>query len=211
MEEGPPKNLAETIRRHFEHLGGVDLPEIARGPMREPPSFESEIILRPTNLHWLEGAEERHDLCAHSSVEFCIDGRELISRVAGDWTVSAAALHLLRTLTRPHHLNGHPGQQLFPCCGNGLFEGEDGEVIVVGCNSGVDFEVCVEKDGTDIIITSPDGVEYIVGAKEWRSAVCQFSDAVWQFYASSVPKEPGEDGPAFELFTAEWQRRRSLA
>jgi hypothetical protein len=84
-------------------------------------------------------------------------------------------------------------------------------VVIVGCNSGIDFEVEVEKGGSDIFITSSDNIEYVVGAKEWRIAVCQFSDAVWQFYASSAPKEPGDDAAAFQLFMTEWQRRRSLA
>jgi len=33
-------NLAETIRRRFKPLGGVDLPETPREPMREPINFE---------------------------------------------------------------------------------------------------------------------------------------------------------------------------
>lgn len=33
-------NLAEQIRARFAPLGGVDLPEIEREPMREPPTFE---------------------------------------------------------------------------------------------------------------------------------------------------------------------------
>jgi len=42
-EERPAKgktNLAEQIRARFARLGGVDLPEIEREPMREPPTFE---------------------------------------------------------------------------------------------------------------------------------------------------------------------------
>jgi plasmid stability protein len=35
----PPKNLAAAIRARFAPLGGVDLPEIRREPMREPPDF----------------------------------------------------------------------------------------------------------------------------------------------------------------------------
>jgi antitoxin FitA len=34
------ENLAETIRRRFAPFGGVDLPEIPRGQMREPPHFD---------------------------------------------------------------------------------------------------------------------------------------------------------------------------
>ena len=32
-------NLAEAIRKRFEPLGGVELPEIEREPGRQPPDF----------------------------------------------------------------------------------------------------------------------------------------------------------------------------
>jgi plasmid stability protein len=40
-QQAPPSgNLAETIRARFAPLGGFDMPEVPRGAMREPPSFE---------------------------------------------------------------------------------------------------------------------------------------------------------------------------
>jgi plasmid stability protein len=35
-----PANLAKAIRARFAPLGGVELPEVPREPMREPPSFD---------------------------------------------------------------------------------------------------------------------------------------------------------------------------
>jgi hypothetical protein len=35
----PQTNLYDSMRKHLEVVGGVDLPEIPRGPMREPPNF----------------------------------------------------------------------------------------------------------------------------------------------------------------------------
>jgi plasmid stability protein len=35
-----PENLGERIHQRFAALGGVELPEIQREPMREPPDFE---------------------------------------------------------------------------------------------------------------------------------------------------------------------------
>lgn len=32
-------NLAESIRRRFAPFGGVELPDLLREPMREPPKF----------------------------------------------------------------------------------------------------------------------------------------------------------------------------
>jgi plasmid stability protein len=35
----PPANLAAAIRARFAPLGGVELPEIPREPMRDPPDL----------------------------------------------------------------------------------------------------------------------------------------------------------------------------
>jgi plasmid stability protein len=36
----PELNLVESIRRIVEPLGGINLPDIPRGPMRPPPTFD---------------------------------------------------------------------------------------------------------------------------------------------------------------------------
>jgi antitoxin FitA len=36
----PEPNLVESIRRIVDPLGGIELPEIPRSPMRPPPSFD---------------------------------------------------------------------------------------------------------------------------------------------------------------------------
>ena len=149
------------------------------------------IILRPTDLHWIDGSvDDPSDLCAHSGVDFQIDGDVLVRD--GDWTVSAAALYLLRTLSGPRTKAHGTGSQLFPCCGNGIFEveGQD-DVLIVGCNSGIDFEVV--QDGDDVLLTSEAGRQHRVSALDWRAAVCGFSDAVQAFYASSSPKLPADE------------------
>lgn len=38
-EAAPPANLAAAIRARFAPLGGVELPEMPREGMREPPDF----------------------------------------------------------------------------------------------------------------------------------------------------------------------------
>jgi plasmid stability protein len=40
QERPPTTNLAAAIRARFAPLGGVDLPEVPREPIREPPDFE---------------------------------------------------------------------------------------------------------------------------------------------------------------------------
>ena len=39
QEPARPANLAASIRARFFSLGGVDLSEVPRDPMREPPDF----------------------------------------------------------------------------------------------------------------------------------------------------------------------------
>ena len=39
QEARRPTNLAAAIHARFALLGGVDLPEVPREPMREPPDF----------------------------------------------------------------------------------------------------------------------------------------------------------------------------
>ena len=38
-EKAQERNLAESIRRRFAALGGVELPEVVREPIRRPPHF----------------------------------------------------------------------------------------------------------------------------------------------------------------------------
>jgi hypothetical protein len=171
------------------------------------------IILRPTNLHWIDGSlDDPADLCAHSPVEFRIGDGTLIAPSDGDWTVSAAAVYLLRTLSRQHTKPQPVAEHLFPCCGNGIFEveGQD-DVQIVGCNSGINFEVLRVDD--EVIVTAQDGTRYRVGLSDWKNAVCDFSDSVRAFYSASSAKEPEDawEERSFRKFLSEWSRRRSLA
>jgi plasmid stability protein len=37
---GPERNLADSIRRRFAPLGGINLPSLPRDPNRPPPNFD---------------------------------------------------------------------------------------------------------------------------------------------------------------------------
>ena len=39
VQDQPPRNLADAIIERFSPLGGVDLPPVAREPVREAPAF----------------------------------------------------------------------------------------------------------------------------------------------------------------------------
>ena len=167
------------------------------------------IVLRPTNLHWIDGSLDfAADLCAHSAVDFRIAGSVLVKPSDGDWTVSAAALYLLRTLSQPHTKKQPITEFLFPHCGS-ILEGQgQDDVHIFGCNSGIDFEVRRVND--EVIVTAPEGTQFCVAFSEWRGAVRDFSDSVQAFYSASSPKEPADDleRRSFHKFLAEWSRRR---
>ena len=40
IDETPPLNLAESIRRRFASVNGVELPEVPRDVSRDPPRFD---------------------------------------------------------------------------------------------------------------------------------------------------------------------------
>jgi len=171
------------------------------------------VTLRPTDLHWLKrGTDDPQDLCAHSPVEFRVAGQSIVEPSDGDWSVNAAALYLLRTLSRPHTKDSPVGDHLFPCCGFTLLDldGQD-DVLIQGCLSGVDVQVARVRD--QIALTAQDGRQHVLAFSEWRRAVCTFSDAVRSFYARSQPREPfdEEERKGFRKMMQEWDRRRSLA
>ena len=169
------------------------------------------LVLRPTNLHWLKpDAPDPADLCVHSPVEFRIGTHQLVQPDAGDWTVSAAALYLLRTLERPHTKATPVGDHLFPCCGFTMYDiAGEADVVIVGCPSGIDLEVSRLRE--EVVIASTEGTRHHVDFTSWRTAVCEFSDSVRAFYRQSPPRRPAnaEDENGFRKFMAEWNRRRN--
>lgn len=39
-QPAPASDLAEAIQRRFQRFGGVEVPDVPREPLREPPTFE---------------------------------------------------------------------------------------------------------------------------------------------------------------------------
>lgn len=171
--------------------------------------FCMKIILEPTNLHWIKGkADDPNDLCAHGNVLFQINDDMLLSEEAGEWTVSASALYLLRTLSRNHTSDSRVGEHLFPCCGHALYDIGAPDVLIIGCSIGRDFEIRHIED--EVQLQSNHYKSYLVDKLQWKHAVCSFSDKVRAFYETSSPKKTadGEDKKGFDLFMQEWERRR---
>ncbi len=86
----------------------------------------------------------------------------------------------------------------------------EADVAIMGCPSGVDFEVSHDMSGQGVVIQANDDRAWRAGWPEWRAAVFGFADEVSAFYAASSPKQPydGEDTKGFHKFEAEWKRRR---
>lgn len=169
------------------------------------------VTLRPLRLHWIQGAlDDPNDLCAHGGVEFQIGDEVLIDAGGKDFTVSAAALYLLRTLSVSHTSTTPVGDHLFPCCGFAMWDiAENEDVTLCGCPNGEDFEVLHQTGRDTIIILASNRRAWEIELSDWRTAVLGFADAVSSFYSSCSPKRVCDDDRAgFSKFCAEWARRR---
>ena len=169
------------------------------------------ITLRTDRLHWISdnGVDDPADLCAHSPVTCEINGEILASPDDGDWTVSASAIFLLRALERDHTKKSMVGDHIFPCCGHGIYDVGESEVVICGCPSGIDFEIRHRHEIFEI--TTDDGRRIEVPEREWEDAVVRYSDQVMSFYERSKPKVPSdaEERKGFAAMMTEWNRLRS--
>jgi hypothetical protein len=175
-----------------------------------PLSSGPPVSIRCVGLSWITGVtDDPNDLCAHGRVEVRV-GKDLLVAPSDDQsvTVSAAALYLMRTLQKDHTSASRVGDQLFPCCGSGMWDvAEDTDVVITGCPNGIDMDVV--HAGGDVILRTPDAREWRVALNDWKSAVFEFADQVSGFFAASSVKAPsGDDAPGFRKFLAEWIRRR---
>lgn len=163
------------------------------------------LTLSLLEAHWIDSQKPGDDQCAHGTVLLSVAGHELVTPLDGELTVSAAALHLLRTLEHDHipgsavSVGGH----LFPCCGfNVWVASERFPVVVVGCPSGVDFELIHRSGGVSL---RNKGTELFVPDSEWRNAVVSFAESVLAFYQREAPRSPIEVEEDMVGWQAFWQ------
>jgi len=150
------------------------------------PVTQSVIVLsiKPHNLHWLSVEALQNDLCAHGGVMIERGNRALMDQRNEEWALSAAALMLLRTLNEERTADHRVGEQLFPHCGHVMYaQGDSDDVLIIGCPSGLDFEVR-HRDG-QVEIELPDQPPVGMSPAEWRAAALWFSEAITAFYAAS--------------------------
>lgn len=164
------------------------------------------------DLQWIRDGDRADDLCAHGIVTVRI-GDHFIGEPEGEsLSVSAAALHLLRTLTRNHTKSDPVAEHLIPCCGHFMIplgEGHEDDVLIIGCNHGLDWEVM--HAGKDVILTAGE-ISVTMSLTNWADVLCTFSDTVEALYERSAPKRPTiDDAAGYMAFRHEWARRRRAA
>ena len=145
--------------------------------------------------HWIKDeGDDPNDQCAHGYVEFSVNGETLVDVDDGEWTVSAAALFLLRTATQNHSPNDSvaEGNFLIPCCGFNIWPSEKSKFpfFIPGCNIGIDPKI--EHIDREVHITLDDR-SVSVPELEWIRAVVSFAEQVEAFYSSSEKKVELED------------------
>ncbi len=161
--------------------------------------------------HWIKGVkDDPEDQCAHGYIKFTIDDL-VISNTEEDWTVSAAALFLLRSVTCNHSEKSRVAESnyLIPCCGFNPFKYEgEFSLILMGCNNGLDPEI-VHENGK--VLISFNGKTRSIYKTEWAEAVVRFANQVVKFYESCSPKIPLEDKydkEGWHLFWSEFSERK---
>lgn len=76
-------------------------------------NFDIKIL----DLHWIKNIDDPTDLCAHGYVFVKIGDEVVADRDSLDFTVSATALYLMRTLKNNYKKDDY-ASQLLPCCGH---------------------------------------------------------------------------------------------
>lgn len=160
-----------------------------------------------SNLHWLEGVDEKEDLCLHGDAVVWIGGERLEYQEA---TVSATALYLLKSLSEDHIIN--QSIQMLPCCGFTMFANDSlSAVEISGCPNGVDWSTIHGEDC--VLIVTESGNKTTIPMDEYRKTVFAFADEIEAFYRNSAAKTlPRDkfDRNGYLAFWNEWRARRSM-
>jgi hypothetical protein len=169
---------------------------------------EEGFQLQLISLNWLKHFDDPEDLCAHGKVYLKIGEEVLMDESSGDdWTVSAAGLHLMRTVSQ----NYKPDDliaQLVPCCGFSMIAAAEREVQIIGCNVGFDWTIFHKADRVHHVTLQ--GTEATITLSDYKEQVKRFVDFVDQFYKSSLPKTFPKDDRAREGYNAFWAEWKYL-
>ncbi len=168
------------------------------------------------NIHWLDFIDDPDDRCAHGKIRVTIDD-EIVADNTSDlndwWTLSAMALHLLRTLGTDHTKDSPVAACLVPGEGHHIDHHENNPVVhietaypmVAGRNW------WVTHADNNVWLETETGNSISIPFDEYKQQVLSFVDKVEAFYKSSKPKNSPNnkyDRDAYNKFWAEWTSNR---
>lgn len=162
--------------------------------------FKLEIL----DKYWLPGQPEETDLCVHGNVRICIGNAVL----EDDVSLSASALHLLRSVTQDHVPDEFA--KLFPTDGFCWTPDGQGSIYLGGCPNG-GFDGCVTHEGDVVCIALENLPPVRIPSEEYRAEVLGFADKVEDFFRQSKSKRVSDelDKLWYPLFWDEWRCRRA--
>ncbi|EMY14928.1 hypothetical protein LEP1GSC043_0104 [Leptospira weilii str. Ecochallenge] len=159
-----------------------------------------------SDLHWLPQDDQADDLCAHDTVNVCIDNETISDVPNKEWTLSCAGLYLLRSLEHDYH-PGDYGSQLIPCCSFDFIPQENWQfpVLMLGCSNGIEWHIKHERNA--VTHTTLNGNSSTLALHEWISLVLTLTNQVEEFYRLSGPKKTisKELEEGYSRFWSEWK------
>ena len=162
--------------------------------------FKLEIL----DKYWLPGMPEEEDLCLHGEVRVHIGDAVLEDEVC----LSAAALHLLRSITEDHEPDCLA--KLFPTDGFCWTPDGEGSIYLGGCpNGGIDGRVMHAGDMVSIALEDLQPVQ--LPLEIYRKQVFAFADEVEMAFRQSMAKVVTAelDKLWYPCFWKEWRWRRA--
>lgn len=169
-------------------------------------NFEIEIL----DLHWIDNEDNPNDLCAHGHVFVKIGNEVIADKDSPAFTVSSTALYLMRTIQENYKKDDY-ASQLLPCCGHFFMADSDDHVSIIGCGSGIDWEI-LHVPNNKVKHISESGQEITIDKEEYKKKVFDFADEVEQFYkisSSKVIPEDDFDKNGYLTFWKEWKILRA--
>ena len=168
-------------------------------------------------IHWLENHDDPNDRCAHGKVKVKIN-EEIVANNTDDpddwWTLSAMALHLLRTLDSNHTQKNPIADCLVPGEGHHIDHQENNPIVHIETAypmvNGRNWWVTHSNNQT--ILETETGNTITISFDRYKQEILSFVDKVETFYNNSKPKvlpRNKYDRDAYNKFWAEWKSRRS--
>ncbi|MEC5158623.1 hypothetical protein [Chryseobacterium sp. MP_3.2] len=170
--------------------------------------IDNQFQIKVSNLHWLPNTTEENDLCAHGNVFLKIGDEIVCDETNLEFTVSATALYLLRSLTENYSKDDY-GSQFIPCCGFFTYFDKNDRPVISGCPSGIDWKI-QHIDENIVKHISEKGTEATISMDNYQKQVFEFADKVEKFYKESKPKIIPDDDFERGAYNEIWEEWRNI-